>query len=173
VRLRPRLAGLVLLLGAMAGAASAQQANPRPRDEAFKMIDAYIISNLQESLGLTDEQFAKVVPLVKRLQRDRRELAQRRMHSIQEMRQLLGSGTATEARVSELLKAVRAAEAEERSEVQRDLEAVEAALTPIQQAKYRILEIEVERKIRELMGQLRAAQKPGAQRGRRQPGDQP
>jgi Spy/CpxP family protein refolding chaperone len=170
VRLR-RLGGVVLALAA-AGPAAAQQPN-RPREEAFKMIDAYVVSNLQESLGLTDEQFAKVVPLVRRLQRDRHQLAQRRMQSLQELRRVLGSGTATEASVVELLKGVRAAEAEERSQVQRDLEAVEAALTPIQQAKYRILEIEVERKIRELMNQLRAAQRP-AQRGRRPPPqDQP
>ena len=32
------------------------------------MVDAYIVSNLQESVGLTDEQFVKVLPLVKRLQ---------------------------------------------------------------------------------------------------------
>ena len=32
------------------------------------MVDAYVVSNLQESLGLSDEQFAKAIPLVKKLQ---------------------------------------------------------------------------------------------------------
>ena len=36
------------------------------------MVDAYIVSNLQESLGLTDEQFVRLLPLVKRLQSERR-----------------------------------------------------------------------------------------------------
>ena len=157
---------------AAAVSAAAQPANRPPRDEAFKMIDAYVVSNLQESLGLNDEQFAKAVPLVSRLQKDRRELARRRMEALQEMRRLLGSGNATEAKVVEALKAVRAAEAEERAGVQRDLEALEAVLTPVQQAKYRLLEIEVDRKIRELMAQLRG-QRPAANRRRLQPNAQP
>ena len=37
------------------------------------MVDAYVLSNMQESLGLSDEQFAQAIPLVKKLQRERRE----------------------------------------------------------------------------------------------------
>jgi hypothetical protein len=88
------------------------------------------------------------------------------------MRRLLGSGGATEARVIEALKALKAAEAEERATVQRDLEALEAALTPLQQAKYRLLEAEVERKIRDLMGQLRGQRAPAGRR-RVPPGARP
>jgi Spy/CpxP family protein refolding chaperone len=157
---------------AAAAGALAQPANRPPREEAFKMIDAYVVSNLQESLGLTDEQFGKAVPLVSRLHKDRRELARRRMEALQEMRRLLGSGNATEAKVVEALKAVKAAEAEERAGVQRDLEALEAVLTPVQQAKYRLLEIEVDRKIRELMAQLRGQRTPAGRR-RLQPNAQP
>jgi len=104
------------------------------------------------------------VPLVSHLQKDRRELARRRLEALQEMRRLLGSGNATEARVVEALKAVRAAEAEERAVVQRDLETLEAVLTPVQQAKYRLLELEVDRKIRELMAQLRGQRAPAGRR---------
>ncbi len=32
------------------------------RDEAGRMVDAYVVSNLQESLDLTDEQFVKSAP---------------------------------------------------------------------------------------------------------------
>ena len=147
-----------------AATAQAQGGGGRPRDEAFKMIDAYVVSNLQESLGLTDEQFARVVPLVKRLQKSRRELAQGRFAAMQEMRRLLGSGNATEAKVIDALRALRAAETEERAGVQRDLEALEAALTPLQQAKYRLMEVEVERKIRALMEQFRAQRAPARNR---------
>jgi hypothetical protein len=41
------------------------------------MVDAYLVSNLQESLGLTDEQFAKAIPLVKKVQAERREYLHR------------------------------------------------------------------------------------------------
>jgi hypothetical protein len=162
VRARPAV--LALAAWAAAAAATAQPADRRPREEAFRMIDAYVVSNLQESLGLDDAQFGRVVPLVSRLQKDRRELARRRAESLQELRRLLASGNATEARVAEALKALKAAEAEERSVVQRDLEAVDAALTPLQQAKYRLLEAEVDRKIRELMTQLRGQRAPARRR---------
>jgi hypothetical protein len=162
-----RLAGFVGRAGGRAAPRAGAQGAGRPREEAFKMIDAYVVSNLQDSLGLTDEQFGKVVPLVRRLQKDRRELAQRRFAALQEMRRLLGSGNTTEAKVVEALRAVKAAEAEERAGVQQAWEALEAGLTPLQQAKYRLLEIEVDRKIRDLMTSLRG-QRPAA-RGRLAP----
>ena len=127
-----------------------------PRDEAFKMIDAYIVSNLQESLDLTDDQFVKLLPLVKRLQTDRRTTLQRRQQPLMELRRLLASGGATEARVTELLREVKAAEADEPGLLRRDRDAIDAVLSPLQQAKFRVLEVEVEHKIRELMTQIRA-----------------
>jgi Spy/CpxP family protein refolding chaperone len=127
----------------------------RPRDEAFKMIDAYIVSNLQESLGLTDDQFVKLLPLVKRLQTDRRAVLQRRQQALVELRRVLASGDATEARVKELLAQVKAAEAEEPGVLRKDRDAIDGALSPLQQAKFRVLEVEVEHKIRELMTQIR------------------
>lgn len=127
-----------------------------PRDEAFKMIDAYIVSNLQESLDLTDDQFVKLLPLVKRLQSDRRDVLQRRQRALMELRRELASGGATEARVTELLRQIKTAEAEEPALLKKDRDAIDAVLSPIQQAKFRVLEVEVERKIRELMGQIRS-----------------
>jgi Spy/CpxP family protein refolding chaperone len=127
----------------------------RPRDEAFKMIDAYIVSNLQESLALTDDQFVKLLPLVKRLQTDRRAVLQRRQQALMELRRLLASGDATEARVTELLGEVKAAERDEPGLLRKDRDAIDAVLSPVQQAKFRVLEVEVEHKIRELMTQIR------------------
>lgn len=145
------LAAVIVTLASAAGA----QTPARPRAEAFKMVDAYIVSNLQESVGLTDDQFARLLPLVKRLQNDRRDLAQRRGRAIAEMRRALESGTATEARVLELLKDVKAVESTQHETIRRDMDAIDQVLTPVQQAKFRVLEGEVERKIRALMDDLR------------------
>ncbi len=168
-----RTAAAAVVFALLAASAHAQGAGRRPaREEAFKMVEAYVVSNLQESLGLTDEQFAKVLPHVKRLQRDRRDLAQRRGQALGEMRRQLGSGVATEARVAELLKQVKAVEAEQPEVLRRDMEAIDAVLSPVQQAKFRLLEGEVERKIRALMNDLRPANRnPARNRGNR--GDEP
>jgi hypothetical protein len=125
------------------------------REELFKIVDAYMVSNLQESLGLTDDQFAKLLPVVKRMQAERRGFATRRVALVVEMRRLLNTGGAGEARVAELMKDLRALEAEEPTAMRRHLDAVDAALTPVQQAKFRIMEMDVDRRIRELMNRAR------------------
>ena len=119
-----------------------------PPEHVFKMVDGYFIGNLKERLDLTDEQFTRVVPHVQRLQTDRRELTRRRFRAMFEMRRALESGTATEATIEELLREVKAVEGEEPAALRRDREAVDAVLTPVQQAKYRLLELEVERRVR-------------------------
>jgi len=154
----------VIALCSFALAASLLAAGPeRPRDEAFKMIDAYIVSNLQESLELTDDQFVKVLPLVKRLQTDRRAAVQRRQQALMELRRLLASGEATEPRVAELLQQVKSAESEEPAVLRRDRDAIDGVLSPLQQAKFRVLEVEVEHKIRELMTQIRTQRRKEGQ----------
>jgi hypothetical protein len=158
--------GLLLLLAALLPlAASGQNAAPnepgRPRGDAFRMIDAYIVGNLQESLGLTDDQFGRVLPQVKRLLHDRRELAQRRQRAVQELRRVLQSGNATEAQVTDLLRELKSVAAEEPRTLGRDMEAIDGVLSPVQQAKYRIFEIEVDRKIRELMIEMRMERREG------------
>jgi hypothetical protein len=129
--------------------------SPRGRDDAFKMVDAYIVSNMQESLELGEEEFVRLLPLVRRLQTDRRDLAQRRFRALREIRRLLESGSATEPRLAELMREVKSAEQEQATLIPRDLDAIDDALTPVQQAKFRVLEQEVEQKIRALMGQVR------------------
>ena len=128
------------------------------------MVDAYIARNLQESLGLTDEQLGKLLPRVTRLHHDRRELVDRRLQNLRELRRLLASGTATEAQVGQRLVEAKRLENEEPMRLRRNREAVDAALSPLQQAKFRVLEAEVEQKIRGQRGRVQG--RPGT-RGRR------
>jgi hypothetical protein len=141
---------------------------PAP-DQVLKMVDGYFIANLKERLGLTDEQFARVVPHVQRLQEDRRTLTRRRFRATHEMRKALLSGAATEATIEELLREVKAVEAEEPATLRRDREAVDAVLTPLQQAKYRLLEVEVERRVRHALSRSRSR----SGRPPRGPGEEP
>jgi Spy/CpxP family protein refolding chaperone len=161
------LAGLLAALTPLTLAAQPAAGRPRPRDEAFKMIDAYIVSNMQEALGISDDQYARLLPLVTKLQRDRRALVQRRIQALQELNRVVRQGGATEARVGELLRELKAVEAEEPATIRRDMDAVDAVLTPLQQAKYRLLEVEVERRLRALMSEMRGANR--ARRGREMP----
>jgi Spy/CpxP family protein refolding chaperone len=142
-----------------------------PREEASRMVDAYVLSNLQESLALSDDQFVKLLPLVKRLQTERREAMEQRMRALREMRRLLKSGSATEAEVLAQLKEFKASEADFPARGRKDMEAIDALLSPLQQAKFRVFEAEVGQKLRELTGQMRrqnrADERPDPARPRR------
>jgi len=151
--------GLVaLLLTAGLGAQQAPAPGPGPgrgREELNRMVDAYIVSNMQERLALTDEQFVRVLPALKKLQSDRREFVQRRRGLLMEMRGLFESGRATEPRIEDLLRDLKKLEADEPMLLRHDRDALDAALSPVQQAKLRILESEVEGRLRQLAGQVR------------------
>jgi len=173
-----RTTAATLLLSAMAAVSGAQAPAEapgpgRPRDEAGRLIDAYVISNLQESLALSDDQFVKALPLVKRLHTDRREIMQRRGRALGEMRRLLKSGAATESPVLEQLKEVKALEADEPARIRKTMDAIDGILTPLQQAKFRILEVEVGQKLREMMNQMRRQGRQGMRPGAGRPADRP
>ena len=46
-------------------------------------------------------------------------------------------------------------EVQEVDQLRHNLEAIDAVLTPVQQAKFRIMQIEVEQKIREILQEVR------------------
>lgn len=141
---------LVLVLGLVAGAAVAQERGAA-RDEAFKMVDAYLLSNLQESLGLSDAQYVKLLPLVKAQQSDRRTNVQRRQRALLELRRELKSGRASEASIAGLLDELKKTESEGPARQAQHQQAIDAMLSPVQQAKLRVLEAEVEQKVRALL----------------------
>ena len=119
------------------------------------MVDAYIVSNLQESLGLTDEQFVKLLPLVKRLQSDRRASCRGAAARCASCGGCSSPGPRPRPRSREQLREVKRDETEGPDRVRKTTEAIDAALTPLQQAKFRVLESEVEQRIREVIGQAR------------------
>jgi len=168
--------GLVLLiaLASLSGVAWAQvppdASPPRgPRAEAGRMVDAYVLSNLQESLGLSDEQFVKLLPLVNRYQAERREAMARRVRALREMRRLLKSGGAIEADVLARLNELKALEADEPIRLRKSMDAIDGILTPLQQAKFRAFEAEVGQKLRELMSQMRRQNRAGPRSDRTRP----
>lgn len=158
---------VVAFVLASAAGAAAQDARPpqegrpeagpgrRPREEIFRMVDAYLAEHLQESLALSDEQRNRLMPLVRKLNADRRRFAERRIRSVMQMRRMLKDGTATEARIAELLQQLKAAEVEEPVALRAGHDAIDAQLTPIQQAQFRILEAEMEHRLRQVMARIR------------------
>jgi hypothetical protein len=141
----------LLAAGPVSGQAARRGAAFEGRDEAARMVDAYILSNLQERLGLSDAQFVKLLPLVKSHQGERRQAGRRRGQALLELRRELHSGRATEASIGALLEETKKAELEGPAAVARSQAAIDAQLTPVQQAKYRVFEAEVEQRLRDVL----------------------
>ncbi|HEY8233952.1 MAG: hypothetical protein ACHP85_20450 [Burkholderiales bacterium] len=169
MRVSRRLLAALVLTGSAAQAQVEEPGRRPEREEAFRLVDAYVVSHLQEGLGLSDEQFAKAVPLVSKLQRERREYLLGRVRLTREMRRLLRQGGSVEAQVLERLEESKKLEAEGPERIRRNFEALDAVLTPLQQAKYRVLEGEVERRMRELANRAREARPGARQRGNAPP----
>jgi hypothetical protein len=153
-----RIAAVLTLAALGAIPAGAQQDPPPPglgREELVKLIDAYVLSNMQESLGLGDEQFVRILPLVKKWQTNRRVHQQRRSSAIGEMRRLLERGAATEARLQELLGELKSTDADEQATQRQDLEAIDAQLSVEQQAKLRVFEARIQERLREILQRRR------------------
>ena len=158
---------------AMPAVVLAQQgaSHKRPADEAFKMVEAYVIANVQESLELTDEQFVKLLPSLKRQQTERREFNRNRQRALRDLNRTVRGGDTEQRIVAALdhLKQIEAGSFEARR--QRYAE-IDAELSPIQQAKLRVFEFEIERRIRDLMRRVRGGQQQRQDRPR-EPGTRP
>jgi Spy/CpxP family protein refolding chaperone len=118
--------------------------------ELAAMVDTYLLMQVQERVGLSNDQFARVMPLIRRLQADRREMMEARRGEIRKLRALLAAGNATDASVSPVLEQLRATEQSVCQKIIEDMQGIDGILTPLQQAKYRVLEAEVEKRIRHL-----------------------
>ncbi len=141
----------------------------RGQQEFQEMQDAYLVMLVQKQMALKDEQFARLLPLVRQLQDDRRAFAERRRKDLVELRRLFDSGNATEVQVGDLLSDLKSIEIERPAAEHKSLQAIDAVLSPVQQAQYRVVEAEVERKLGELLARTRA-RAFGAQPGQRRQG---
>ncbi|MEI6667876.1 MAG: hypothetical protein WCP29_06950 [Acidobacteriota bacterium] len=140
-----------MMLAAGAGAASGPA-------EVQKLFDAYIIIRAQDALQLDDDQFTQFLPKLKALQDTRRRLEQTRNQLVNELGRLTGPNAPfDEALVREKLKAIQDLDGRGPAEMRKAYEAVDLALGVRQQARFRVFELQMERRKLELVLQARRA----------------
>lgn len=148
---------IALLLFLHSATALSQEAAPRPSspsgDELEGMMDAYILSKLQDALGLSDEQFGKMVVAQKKLQDARRSYRRERMEVLRQMRQSLRRDDAGEEELAPLLERLEELQASFANEEKARYRDVDAILDVRQRARYRILEAEIQRRLQQLIRQ--------------------
>ena len=155
-KLRLTLVLLSVLAIATGSTAQNRDRNPQPnRQEVEGMMEAYILSKLQDSLDLTDEQFGSMVVAQKKLSDTRREYRRDRMQVLRQMRQTLQRDQAGESELQPLLSELDTLRDEFASNEKSRYAAIDDILDIRQRARYRVLEVELQRRLGEMMRQVR------------------
>jgi Spy/CpxP family protein refolding chaperone len=172
------LAGVLAGVLASAISVAAQEPVGRPPQrgpemtpaEIQKVFDGYLLIQAQESLGLTDQQFAQFVPRLRTLQDTRRRHQQERVRLLNELQRLTrpaagslprvgpGADTADEALLKDRLSRLAELDAHFAADMRKAYNALDEVLGIRQQARFRVFEEQIERKKLDLL--LRARQKP-------------
>jgi len=127
--------------------------------ELQQLFDAYVMMQAQESLKLTESQYPQFLPRLKALQETRRRHQMERARIVQELRRLTQGedDAANRERITERLTALKELETKSAAEVAQAVERLDEVLEPVQRAKLRILEEQMERRKLELLMRARQA----------------
>ena len=164
IRLKARIVRLIpALLALTAFGASLAAASPFPQARNRERLRENLLTlrllRMTQALDLTEEQSAKIFPVINRIEKEKLELLKRLGPEIDGLRVALQASTLDEAdiaaragRVRELRDAVKAGD--------DDLEAyLESSLTPVQKAKYLVFSVDFYRGLGQVLDRAR---RPGA-----------
>lgn len=161
VRVRRALLACALCLSVTAGV-EAQTGRP-PRAEAEsgvspaelqRLFDAYVLVQAQDTLRLDEAQFAKFLPRLRAFQELRRRHQVERGRIVQDLRQLVQAG-ADNGPITDRLKALRDLEGRTVDELRRAGDELDEVLEPVQRARLRIFQEQMERRQLELLMRAR------------------
>jgi hypothetical protein len=136
-----------------------------PPGELAAMLDTYAIVQAQKALGLDDDQYARFIPAVKRLQEVRRRHQRERNRLIQDLRRMTGPqapGPPDTTAVADTLRRLREHDEQAAAALRTAYEALDQTLDPVQQARFRVFEETIERRKLDLL--LRARQRAAENR---------
>jgi hypothetical protein len=170
-----RVAVFGFLVLALAASAAAQPSRMQPRGQqgratqpaapedmspaqVHQLFDAMLVMQAQEALGLSDQQYAQFVVRLNALQGARRRTQLERMQMIGELQRLTNprnAKAADEAEVKSRLSALQELESRAAADLRRAYNGVDEVLTPFQQARFRVLEEQIERRKLELVSRAR------------------
>lgn len=167
---------------AFVAAASAAAAQPAGRpnqggamspNEIHQLFDAMMVMQAQDALALSTEQYAQFLTRLKVLQDTRRRNQQERVQLVGELQRLTNPRTVKnpdEGEVTRRLNALQELESRAAADMRRAYSGIDEVLNPIQQARFRVLEEQLERRKLELVGRARQNKQPARQPQRRPPG---
>jgi Spy/CpxP family protein refolding chaperone len=169
----------LLLLVLLAGRAFAAGQNAPPRAqgggkakapvltaiELERWFDSYVLLQAEDTLKLTETQFPRFLTRLKALQDARRRHLQARRQILGAMGRLVKAEPGDEAQLREQMKALRDLDAKASDEMRKAYDDLDEVLEPVQQARFRLFEEQVERRKIDLLMRARQRAKDTADAG--------
>jgi hypothetical protein len=158
--------------GARAQRPAARNAQPAVEGvspaEIQQMFDAYVLMQAQDVLQLRDDQYPRFLSRLRALQAARRRAEMQRLQNINQLRRILQGGElpTNETTIKERLKALDDLATSSAAEIKQAMDSIDEVLDLRQQARFRVLEEEMERKKVDLVSRTRQANRPNANRPR-------
>jgi hypothetical protein len=143
--------------GAAAQAGGAPGAGQYSVAEVQQMLDALTLMQAEPALKLSDTQFPEFLSKLRALQQERRRYQQEHRQLIQQLVKLTGpaAGPADETGIRERLKALTDLDQRASADLRAAYDAIDQVLTVEQQARFRILEEQIERRKFDLLARAR------------------
>lgn len=136
--------------------------------EIQRLFDAYLVMEAQQALQLNDQQYPQFLARLRTLQDTRRKNQQERnqlMNQLQRLTNPRAEVRGDEAMIKERLTALQELESRNAAEIRKAYNALDEVLDVRQQARFRVLEEQIERRKIELLMRARQQNRLNNQQG--------
>lgn len=131
--------------------------------QVHQLFDAMLVRQAQNALALDQETHGVFVTRLEALQDTRRRMQQERVKLVAELQRLSNpraAATPSDDDLKSRLGALQELETRGAADLQRAYGAIDELLTPLQQARFRVLEAQMERRKLQLVGRARQNSQP-------------
>jgi Spy/CpxP family protein refolding chaperone len=156
------VAGLAAIVVLLAGsvALGAQQGDPQARARLRERISDLYLIRLTRALDLTDEQTARIYPLLTKVEKDKAALQGRMGLDLRDLREELAKTPPGDEAVLGLVGRIRQARRAIRQKDEEVEAALEGILTPVQRARYLIFTVDFLRSVGVNLDRVRGGRVP-------------
>jgi hypothetical protein len=144
------------------GASAKTGAQPTSMAEIRKAFDAYAVTQAQEQVKITKDQLPKFLAEYKELNDSRRMAAQEHNRLLVELRQHVVDTKVSDTQLKDRLKALRDVEERSHADIRKAYDAIDKLLDLRQQARFRLFEKDMDRRMAQVIARTRQSNRPKA-----------
>jgi hypothetical protein len=124
----------------------------------------FYVTRFQKQAEVSDETFGKIIPFLRQFVTDRFAITNRRQRALNQLRQMVQGGAASEDELKRAVHDFDAADAEFQANQEKFLANVDPLLNPRQQARLRLFQVQADNQMRTMLDNVQQANRQNAQR---------